>query len=308
MCIRDSAIPVSENHTYLTRAMGLDVNLDVDYHKLDLEPGDRFLLSTDGVHDFVSSAELMEVIAAGKNDFEQACRQMIRLALERGSDDNLSCQLIQVDGLPLPQINDVVSRLTALPFPPFLSEGMTLDGYKIVRELHASNRSQLYLVEDVDSQQRYCMKTPSVNFEDDPAYIERFVMESWIGSRIDNIHVVKVIESGRKKSCLYYLTEYIDGLTLSQWIKENPRPPVQEVVYLVEQIAKGMRAFHRRETMHQDIKPDNVVIDRNGVAKIVDFGSCYVAGIAEIPTPLERDVVLGTANYSAPEHLSLIHI
>ena len=77
---------------------------------------------------------------------------------------------------------------------------------------------------------------------------------------------------------------------------------MQEVVYLVDQIAKGLRAFHRRETLHQDIKPDNIIIDRNGVAKILDFGSCHVAGVNEVSTPLTRDVALGTACYSAPEH------
>ena len=168
-------------------------------------------------------------------------------------------------------------------------------------DIHASSRSQLYLVSQVESGDRFCMKTPSVNYDDDPAYIERFVMESWIGSRIQNPHVAKVIEPNKRKTFLYYLTEYIDGITLQQWIKENPKPDVKEVIYIVEQVVKGMRAFHRRETLHQDIKPGNIMLDRNGEVKIVDFGSCFVKGIAEIDSPIERDVILGTAGYSAPE-------
>ena len=300
---RDHALAISDHQSYLTRAMGLDIKLDVDYHLIELEAEDIFILTTDGVHDFVSSKTIVETINRHSADFENASKQLINTALAQGSDDNLSCQIIRIDSLAAQQVNDVVSKLTALPFPPFLSKGMILDGYKILREIYASTRSQLYLVEDVESGAHYCMKTPSVNFEDDPAYIERFVMESWIGSRINNVHVVKVIEVAGKKTCLYYLTEYISGLTLTQWIKENPRPAVQEVVYLVEQVAKGLRAFHRRETLHQDIKPDNIIIDRNGIAKIIDFGSCFVAGIAEIGSPLEQDIPLGTACYSAPEHI-----
>lgn len=299
---RDHSMPISEQQCYLTRAMGLDIHPDVDYRKLDLRTGDVFLLCTDGVCDYLSDAAMAEAIMAAADDLEPVVQGILRRALENGSHDNLSCQLLRIDSLPTQQVDDVVSRLTELPFPPFLAPGMVLDGYCVERELHASNRSQIYLVRDVASETRYCMKTPSVNYEDDAAYIERFVMESWIGSRINSPNVVKVVESPRPKSCLYYLTEYVDGITLAQWIVENPKPAVQEVVYLVDQVARGLRAMHRRETLHQDIKPDNIIIDRNGIAKIIDFGSCHAAGIAEIATPIEREIALGTASYSAPEY------
>ena len=299
---RDHAMTVSDKQRYLTRAMGMDIRPDIDYRKLSLQVGDVFLLCTDGVYDFVGDQLMAELIPGAGEDIESVAELLLQRALDNGSDDNLSCQLLRVDSLPTQQVDDVVSRLTALPFPPFLEPGMSLDGYRIERELHASSRSQSYLVRDSDSDIRYCMKTPSVNYEDDPAYIERFVMENWIGSRINSPNVVKVVEPSRRKSCLYYLTEYIDGITLAQWIRENPKPAVQEVVYLVDQIARGLRAMHRKEILHQDIKPDNIILDRHGVAKIIDFGSCHAAGVAEIATPIDREVALGTASYSAPEY------
>jgi serine/threonine protein kinase len=96
---------------------------------------------------------------------------------------------------------------------------------------------------------------------------------------------------------------YVEGITLTQWIKDNPNPPVQSVIYIAEQIVKGLRAFHRRETLHQDIRPANIMIDRNGEVKIIDFGACLVKGVLEIATPIQRDKLLGTAEYSAPEHV-----
>ncbi len=305
---RDHSTFINSEQSYLSRAMGLDVSLDVDCRSIDVELNDIFFLSTDGIHDFLKPADLRNhlVSAADKKsdeDFEQCCKSIIKQALDNNSNDNVSCQILRVDSLPQQNINDVYQKLTELPFPPNLDVGMTLDGFKIEKELHSSNRSQVYLVTDVESSVRYCMKTPSVNYEDDASYIERFAMESWIGGRINNGHVVKVVEFDRRKSCLYYLTEYIDGMTLGQWIKENPKPPIQEVVFLLDQIAKGLRAFHRKETLHQDIKPDNIVIDKNGVVKIIDFGACLVAGVAEISTLIERDYILGTASYSAPEHM-----
>lgn len=299
---RDHSAVISENRTYLTRALGMDVKLDVDYRQLPVEEGDVYLLSTDGLHDVLPQAELKARMLTLGSDLEVACDEFCQRALEQGSTDNISCQLLRIEALPPLAMDEVVGRMTQLSFPPFLEAGMKLDGYRVKRELHASNRSQVYLVEDEASGKLYCMKTPSVNFDDDPAYIERFVMESWIGSRISSPYVVKVYEAVRNRSCLYYLTEYVDGMSLTQWMRENPKPPIEEVVYLVDQIAKGLRAFHRRETLHSDIKPDNVMIDSQGRVKIIDFGACHVAGIAEIATPFQRDIALGTASYSAPEY------
>jgi serine/threonine protein kinase len=298
----DHSTRLSNDHAYLVRAMGLDVRLDVDYQAFSLQTGDVFLQTTDGIHDVLSHDTILRLVHKDFAIPSSACQQLVDSALAAGSQDNLSCQLLHVEDLPHAEIDEVVSQLTQLRFPPFLENGMILDGYRVLRELHASTRSQVYLVEDTNSGEYFCMKTPSVNFEDDPAYIERFVMESWIGSRINSPYVVRVVESHRTKSCLYYLTEYINGMTLTRWMRENPKPAVSEAVHLIDQVARGIRAMHRRETLHQDIKPDNILIDVHGQVKIVDFGACHVAGIAEISTPLERDIALGTASYSAPEH------
>lgn len=315
---RDHTTVINEEQSYLIRAMGLDVKLDVDCRSVELQVGDTFFLSTDGIHDSIKVAELHECLVSLQGDesepcaeqyseqeFEACCAKIIKTALSNGSKDNVSCQILRVDHLPKQTIGEVSRKLSELPFPPDLEAGMVLDGYRIEKELHTSSRSQIYLVRDIKTDQRYCMKTPSVNFDDDLAYIERFLMESWIGSQINNSHVVKIVDSFKEglkqKTCLYYLTEYIDGMTLTQWIKENPKPAVQDVVYLVQQIVVGLRAMHRRETLHQDIKPDNIMIDKNGEVKVIDFGSCYIKGIAEIATPLDREGILGTAGYSAPE-------
>lgn len=302
---RDHTTAVSSTQSYLARAMGLDVKLDVDYRSTDIEQGDVFFLSTDGIHDFIAEpilrAQLKSLAHLKTDDFEHQCEHIINLALQHDSNDNLSCQIIRIDKLPTQDLDDVHQKLTDLPFPPYLAPGMSIDGLKIEKELHASNRSQLYKVTDIKTGESFCMKTPSVNYNDDAAYIERFILESWIGNRINNPHVLKVAGFNRPKNYLYYLTEYIDGVTLEQWIKDNRNPPVQNVIVIIQQILKGLRAFHRRETIHQDLKPGNIMLDINGEAKIIDFGSCHVKAIAEIATPLERDGILGTATYAAPE-------
>jgi serine/threonine protein kinase len=298
---KDHAVAVGDGQTYLTRAMGLDTRLDIDYQCIDIEQGDLFFLSSDGIHDVISLIELTALITNQKNSLDQRCQQLHQLAIDKHSSDNLSCQLIHVDTLPISTKDEFCRQLTQLPFPPLLSPGQRLDNYLIEKELHSSNRSQVYLVKDTDNR-HLIMKTPSPNFSDDAAYIERFVLESWIGDRVSSSNVVKIHQTNQPPNALYYLTEYINGITLSQWMKENPRPAVNDVISLISQISKGIRALHRKDIIHQDIKPDNIIIDSNGVPKIIDFGSCLARGIYEISVPVERELVLGTADYSAPEH------
>jgi serine/threonine protein phosphatase PrpC len=300
----DHRIWISAEKNYLSRAMGVDTHLQIDYQRIAIELDDLFLMSTDGVHDYLCEDELLSTILSCKKDLNKAAELLARAALEKGSTDNVSCQILRIDELPVQQADEVFKQLTELPFPPDLNEGHILDGYKIVRELHTSNRSQVYLAIDQDTGLKVALKTPSMNYDDDPSYIEHFTMEEWVGRRIENPHVLKVYEPTRRRRFLYHVAEYLPGLTLRQWIHDNPDPQIETVRGIVEQIAQGLQAFHRQEMLHQDIKPENLVIDAQGNLKIVDFGSVKVAGIAEIDSPVYRSNLLGTKNYSSPENLA----
>jgi serine/threonine protein kinase len=96
--------------------------------------------------------------------------------------------------------------------------------------------------------------------------------------------------------------EFIDGKTLTQWMIDNPKSDLETIRGIIEQIAKGLRAFHRMEMLHQDIRPDNIMIDRTGTVKIIDFGSTKVAGVIEASPPKDHNDILGTAQYTAPEY------
>jgi serine/threonine protein phosphatase PrpC len=301
---RDHSTPVDEQQTYLTRAMGMDVKLDVDYQRVDLERGDVFLLTTDGLHGYVPSERLAAEIGQLGSDgaLQACCERLLALALAAGSPDNVTCQLVRIDALPAPDAEQVMVRVDRLPVPPPLSVGMKLDGYEVLAVLHESKRSHVYLVRDPSVAKPMVMKAPSPNFEDDPEYLERFGMEHWIASRVPSLHVVRAIEPLRPRAFLYNLMEYIDGVTLEQWIEHHPKPDVHEVVQVVRQVGRGLTALHRRETLHQDIKPANVMLAADGTAKLIDLGSCRVAGILEIASSLAREEALGTLQYSAPEY------
>ncbi len=298
----DHRIHLSDDKTYLGRALGVDYALDIDYKSLPIEAGDCFVLLTDGVYEWLSDSQLKQLLTA-HSDLDTCAAAICQKALDQGSTDNLSCQVLQITHVPAPAADEVYARLTALPFPPELYEGVILDGYRVIKELHASSTSQLYLAVDTDSGQKVVLKTPSVNFEDDPAYLERFQLEEWIGRRIDHPHVVSVIEQLRPRRFLYYVLEYIEGRTLEQWLDDEGLLSLQTVRQLLPQLIAGLRAFHRLDMLHQDIKPGNILLTDDGVLKIIDFGSTKIAGIADIATPVERKTLLGTKHYTAPEYL-----
>lgn len=300
---QDHRIQLPGESAYLGRAMGIDYRLDIDYKAVPVEAGDVFLMTTDGVHDVLSDKDLAGYLSQIDTDLEGHCERLVAAALDAGSQDNISCQLLRVEKLPSQDPDEVFSQLTMLPFPPELDEGMILDGYRITRELHASSTSQLYLAVDEQSQQKVVIKTPSINFEDDPAYLERFQLEEWVGRRIDSRHVIRTVEQTRPRQFLYYVMEYIEGQTLEQWMHDQAKPDLTVIRNIVSQVVSGLRAFHRLEMLHQDIKPGNIMITPEGLVKIVDFGSTKIAGIADVSTPVERKVLLGTKDFTAPEYL-----
>jgi serine/threonine protein phosphatase PrpC len=296
----DHRIWVSSDKSYLSRALGVNSQLEIDYRSLPLDAGDTFFIATDGVHEFVSPQFVVNTLAAQGNDLGTAAQFIVAKALERGSTDNLTVQIVRIDELPERESSEIQQQLTELPFPPELAPRMVFDGYTIIRELHASARSHVYLATDGETATPVVIKTPSVDLRSDAAYLERFLMEDWIARRINNAHVVRATEQTRKRNYLYTVTEFIDGQTLTQWMIDNPKPALEAVRAIIEQIARGLLAFHRTDMLHQDLRPDNVMIDRTGTVKILDFGSVRVAGIVDISS--SGNDVLGTAQYTAPEY------
>ena len=300
---QDHRINVSRADSYLSRAMGIDHLLDIDYRTVTVQQGDLFLMTTDGVHDYLPSKILKSLLTDNTGDLDISAKIMVEKSLAVQSHDNVTAQIVRIEQIPSQDANEIFNHLARLPFPPHLGPGMTMDGYDIHEEIHASTTSQLYRVVDQESGQQLIMKTPSVNFEDDPAYIERFYMEEWVGKRINSPLTLKIIDSGRKRSFLYYVMEKVEGITLRDWISNNPDPDIDEVIELAEKIVAGVRVFHRLEMLHRDLKPENIMITTNQGIKIIDFGSVKIAGVQEIATPVERVDLLGTKNYTAPEYL-----
>ncbi|MBS1139578.1 MAG: bifunctional protein-serine/threonine kinase/phosphatase [Proteobacteria bacterium] len=297
----DHRVWVSSQQSYLARALGMDRKVEIDYVQVQVAVGDLLVLATDGVYEYTDAAFVQAAIAAG-TDLDAAAKAIADEALQRGSGDNLTIQLIRIDELPDPEANEVFRQLSDLPCPPQLEARDEFEGFQIVRVIKRSARSHIYLAVDKDSGERVVIKTPSVDMQANPAALERFLLEEWIARRINSAHVLKPCAQTRQRQSIYVVTEYIEGQTLSQWLIDNPKPDLPTVRGILEQVAKGLQAFHRLEMVYQDLKPDNIMIDTTGTVKIIDFGATRVAGLEEVDTPIEQINLLGAALYAAPEY------
>ena len=298
----DHRVVISSEQTYLSRALGMDTQIEIDYRAIPVEAGDVFLLATDGVHEHMGGRFAARTIQAHADDLEQAARAIAARAHEQGSPDNLTVQIVRIDALPDGAADEAREQVSTLPLPPLLEPRMAFDGYTIIRPLHDSSRSHLYLAADAASGEIVTIKIPSIDMRDDPAALRRFMMEEWVARRIDSAHVLKPRMQSRKRNYLYVVMEFIDGQTLTQWMIDHPKPDLATVRGIAGQIARGLRAFHRMEMLHQDLRPDNIMIDKTGTARIIDFGSTNVTGVMEAAPSTDPFPLPGTHQYMAPEY------
>jgi len=293
---------ISREKSYLARALGIDTNIRIDYESLDVEEGDIFLFMTDGVYEFINHDWMIDRLVKEDETFDIKAQEIVEKAYEKGSDDNLTMQIIRVDSLPEKNALELQLKLPKKKLPPILEARMDFDGYAIIRELSKSSRSHVYLARDNNTEQSVVIKIPSTEHKEDKAYLERFLLEEWIARRMNNQHVLKAYPQDRERNYLYTVMEYVEGQTLEQWMIDNPNPSLEEVRSITDQVARGLLAFHRQEMIHQDLRPANIMIDKTGSVKIIDLGAVRVAGISEINTFTDKEDILGTMTYSAPEY------
>ncbi|HEY9042796.1 MAG TPA: protein kinase [Rheinheimera sp.] len=287
------------SQSYLSQALGASAELNIDYHSLPLQQGDVFLLATDGLFETLPQPALLTLLNSPQPNLNALAQQLAEAALAAGSDDNISLQLVRVDAVPqqstLPGYVD-----EQLPLPPLLQSGDTLDGLTVIRPLQQNSRSHVYLVQASGSDKLMVLKAPSTEMAEQPAYLEQLMREEWIAKRVNNPHIMQAASHKTPRTALYTLFDYIEGQTLRQWQLDQPKPTLEQVRNLIEQTAKGLQALHRSEILHQDIRPENLLLTSQGLVKIIDFGAARLSGLQT-----DNDaagIIPGTALYCAPEY------
>lgn len=296
----DHRVWLSSREHYLSRALGAGYRIEIDYRNIELKEKDIFLLMTDGVYEFVTDQQLLDLILVDA-DLNQLAKAFVEKALEQGSDDNLSLQVIHVEQLP--ELNQFHIQQDYV-FPQQLSKGEVFEGYVIDKILHQNHRSCLYLAHDTQ-QQPLVIKTLGVDLQQDKNAVEQFQLEDWVSKRLKHDNLMQCYPHNTEKKYLFQCYEYLQGETLAQWLHRQEKPlNLDEILPILQQTALALNAMHRLEMLHQDIRPKNImVINAENAMKIklIDYGSTAVRGLVEI-NPKNANRALGTLAFMAPEY------
>jgi len=296
----DHRVWLSSKEHYLSRALGADYRIEIDYRNIELKEKDIFLLMTDGVYEFVTDQQLLDLTLIDA-DLNQLAKAFVEKALEQGSDDNLSLQVIHVEQLP--ELNQFHIQQDYV-FPQQLSKGEVFEGYVIDKILHQNHRSCLYLAHDTQ-QQPLVIKTLGVDLQQDKNAVEQFQLEDWVSKRLKHDNLMQCYPHNTEKKYLFQCYEYLQGETLAQWLHRQEKPlNLDEILPILQQTALALNAMHRLEMLHQDIRPKNIIVLNTESAmkiKLIDYGSTAVRGLVEI-NPKNANRPLGTLAFMAPEY------
>ncbi len=307
---KDHARCAYGKNSFLTRALGMDSHLEIDFQSTAVRVGDIFLLSSDGIHDYLSRQVLTAHLDSIKQEnstateFEQLAETISKDALNKGSSDNLSCLLLKVQNLPISDINELFKRLTSLIIPPAMRTDNEIDNFKIERVVHQGTRSHVYLAREKSSQKQRILKIPSLNFVNDLVYLDGFAKEQWVGQKLKHPNIMTIFPKSESSPFLYHICEYIEGITLRQWIYDNPKPSLEDAREIIKNIVSAVRVLQRSGMVHRDLKPENIMLSENKEITIIDFGTVKIDGLDEISPAPSAEEPLGAVDYIAPEYLN----
>ncbi|WP_417697059.1 protein kinase domain-containing protein [Psychromonas sp.] len=295
-------------NSVLTRALGMDCHLDIDYQTVSLQMDDLFMLTSDGVHDYLDKTEITEHLQtltekATTQQYEQVAKAICDQALAQGSSDNISCLIVKINSLPKADLSELFAHLSTLVIPPALQAGNEIDCFRIEKVLHEGARSHVYLATDKSNQNKVVLKMPSLNFEEDLNYLLGFYKEQWVGQSINNPSIMSIANNIKNSVFLYHICEYVEGISLRQWMLDNPHPELQQVNSIINKVVNAVRVLQRAGMVHRDLKPENIMLTPDGNIKILDFGTVRVNGFEEIVKE-QQEEPLGAVDYIAPEYLN----
>ena len=177
--------------------------------------------------------------------------------------------------------------------------GTILSGrYRLGSKLGSGGMSTVYLAQDEVLDRPVAVKLLHREISEEADQLERFRREARAAARLSHPNLVGVIDAGEDEGRPYIVFEYVEGDTLKKRIEDQEEMPIDEAIAYAIEIGRGLIAAHSRKLVHRDVKPQNVLIDRDGRAKVTDFG---IARSLEGKGMTATGRVLGTTDYVAPE-------
>ncbi|MGA2584325.1 MAG: protein kinase [Tepidisphaeraceae bacterium] len=295
----------SSMRSVLTRSIGQEPTIRVDYHTLTVNRGDVIVQMCDGVWTQLTEGEILETVS--KKTPDEASQALVQMAERRGADDNLSVQVVRVQAI------ERLSYYRGLPtyqkerpavMGNELEAGQVLDGrFKITDIITRSGMASIFKAQDLVTGEAVALKVPFMQFESDPGFYQRFEREQAIGKALQHPYILRMIfDPNLQKSRPYIVMELLDGQTLGHLMQSIRPMPEHDALRIASRICEALHYMHEHQVIHRDLKPDNIMICTDGTIRIMDFGIAKFEGQRRLTfggfTP-----AMGTPDYMAPEQV-----
>lgn len=172
------------------------------------------------------------------------------------------------------------------------------DRYEIKRMIGGGGMANVYLAWDTILGREVAVKVLRAEYANEKEFIARFDREAQAASSLSHPNIVSIYDVGEEDHVLYMVMEYVDGMTLKEYIQHFSPIPVSEAVDIMKQIASAISHAHENDIVHRDIKPQNILINKNGQVKVTDFGIAMALSATSLT---QTNSILGSVHYLSPE-------
>src|SRR5699024_2764671 len=172
------------------------------------------------------------------------------------------------------------------------------DRYEIKRMIGGGGMANVYLAWDTILDREVAVKVLRTEYANETEFITRFDREAQAASSLTHPNIVSIYDVGEEDDVLYMVMEYIDGMTLKEYIQNYHPIPVDQAIDIMKQIASAIALAHEHNIVHRDIKPQNILIDNDGNVKVTDFGIAMAISSTALT---QTNSILGSVHYVSPE-------
>ncbi len=301
--------PVMRDHTRVladgrkapTRAIGLDLELSVDYAEEEAAVADRYILVT-GVDDqkpdilYTKLAARLDKASDDPGDF---ARDLLA-ALAQDAGDDKTMMVLDIIAAPKPEGTALVTDLASLPLRAAPREGDVWDGFVLGKTLHRGRYTMLKAAYDSVGKREVALKIPLPTMLQDEVFAAGFMREAWIGAKVRGAGVARYLDlPPERRSSLYLVMPLYKGETLEARLRHPPAMSLPEGIGIAIKLCNAVQDLAELEIIHRDIKPDNIMLLAHNEIRLLDLGLAYLPGIDSAQAAKPG----GTIRYMAPELL-----
>jgi hypothetical protein len=293
----DHVHPTADGTGLLTRSVGGDSELQMDYLEDACEPADRYFILSKGGFAATPSARLADVLTATRTA-DDAAGLIVASISDKTGASVATAIVIDVLKAPDSSFDEMAAAFLRLPIRGAPRDGENWDGFLLGRTLYRSRYTTLKLARDSLDDKDVVLKIPLPSMLHDEVFRAGFLREAWVGATVHSPRIASTIEvAPERRSSLYLVLPYYRGETLEARLSRTDPIAYLEGVGLALKLCAAVQDLAALQIVHRDLKPENILLLPGGEIKLLDLGLAYLPGVDEP----DDDRLGGTTRYMAPE-------